>query len=152
MARKEKNTKKTLLWLGLGILGAGVLAFGGAFAFGALLLARDLLYLALFVDTLIVGGALGKVAVDSIADKVASKQQTKTLSRERDRENELVKEEKQSKEDVFQLGEKVTVEDIGKLVEKIGDHDVEIDDREITFEFDEEEKKEVKEVKKSVRK
>ena len=151
MATKEKNkqkTKKKLLWVGLGILAAGILAFGGAFVFGALLLARDLLYLALFADALLIGGTLGKVAVDSIADKVSDKKQAAELSRERSRVQEIEQEKAKNKENevVFELGEKPTSEDISKIVKNMEpvQEDMNVPGQ-IVMEFDEPTQKTIKE-------
>ena len=132
MAGNEKisKNKKTLLWVGLGILAAGVLAFGGAFALGAMVLARDLLYLAIFADTLIVGGALGKTAVDMIADKVGSKKQLKEFTRERSRQQE--REQTQTKESVFSLGEQVVAKD----ADYMDDEDYQVEGQ-MTFGFSE---------------
>ena len=92
MAENEKQVKtkggKKLLWIGLGILGAGVLAFGGFSLFGLITLARDLLFTAVFADVALVGGTLAKAAVDSISDKIAArKQKQKENRRTRSTEN-----------------------------------------------------------------
>ena len=139
MAMKEKNTKKrkTLLWVGLGIIAAGVLAFGGAFALGAMVLARDLLYLSIFVDTLMVGGVLGKTAVDAIADKMSSKNKTKQLARERIEEQKRKQNEERTNESVFELGQKPTVEDISRIVGNMDSKEIDMNvPGQIVMEFD----------------
>ena len=84
MAKKEKNTKnkKILLIVGFAILGLGLLIFGGALLAGLITLGRDLLLTALALDTLLVGGVLGKKAVDGISNAV-SKRKAKNLQKQR---------------------------------------------------------------------
>ena len=93
--KQNKKRRKTLLWVGLGILAAGLLAFGGAFLFGMLTLARDLLFTAVGIDALLVGGTLAAKAVNGIANAVSKKNKDKNLQRtqERNREKEQTQEE-----------------------------------------------------------
>ena len=105
MAVKEKtNKRKTLLWIGLGILAGGILSFGGLLAFGLITLARDLLFLSLFADTLLVGGVLGAKAVDAITDKVASNK--KETKKERLTRSEELTKEKNNVEELLALDDK----------------------------------------------
>lgn len=85
MAGNEKTKKsKKLLWIGLGILGAGILLFGGLLSFGLITLARDMLFTAIVADVGLVGGVLGKKAVNAIADSISNrKAQKRELRRTR---------------------------------------------------------------------
>ena len=98
MAGKEKIKKsRKLLWIGLAILGVGVLAFGGFLTFGLITLARDLLFTAIFADAALIGGSLGKKGVDSIANAISSrKAQKRALRKKRDIEKNQDKSNEQS--------------------------------------------------------
>lgn len=100
MAKKEKKVveeqgkkkkKKTLLWVGLAILAAGLLAFGATFALGLITLARDLAFTAIAADTLLVGGTLGSMAMKGVINKKNAKKVSKqeTVSRELERAQTL---------------------------------------------------------------
>lgn len=123
MATKEKNTKKkkTVLKIGLIILGIGLLAFGGTLLLGLITLARDLMYTAIALDTLLVGGVLGKKAYDGIVSKISDKK-SKNLTREKERtlnnnrDNDIIVEEEKK--------------DIEKVVENALNGDSKIDVKE----------------------
>ena len=89
--QEKKKNKKTLLWVGLGILAVGLLAFGATFALGLITLARDLAFTAIAFDTLLVGGTLGSVAMKGVINKKNAKKASKqqTVSRELERAKTL---------------------------------------------------------------
>lgn len=90
MAKKEKTKKsgKWLLWTGLAVLAAGVLSFVGFLSFGLITLARDLLFTAVFADVGLSGFALGRKAVDLIANRISSKKAEKDLKKTRSKQQE----------------------------------------------------------------
>lgn len=153
MAKKEKNVKKkrTLLKIGLIILGIGLLAFGGTLLAGLVTLARDLLFTAVAVDTLLVGGALGKKAIDGIAYRISTRK-SKNLQRqqtlEKIRTDDLVKnEEKQNsntedRDDVPDVeNEEDNVPDVEKEEDNVLDGTEDEEDNEFSFGEENTEKK-----------
>ena len=105
MAKTEKNTNKKGLskgWklaiVGFAILAAGLLAFGGAFIFGLLTLARDLLATAVLFEGLYVGGIGAVGAINAISNKV---HQSKTSrSQSLNRSLEQTQEQSQDMEEI----------------------------------------------------
>lgn len=88
MAEKKKNNKKKIiLIIGLVILGIGVLSGAGALFAGLITLARDLIFTAAALDMVIVGGVLGKKAIDGIISSI-SKKKNKKLQKELSKEKE----------------------------------------------------------------